>query len=129
MELKGVSAVFQRLIGELQQSILALRVLPLRTVLQRFPRVLRDLSSTLGKAVTLDVEGDHTEADKVIVEMLFEPLLHTLRNAIDHGVEEPSVRIERGKPVVASIQIRAAREGERVVIEVEDDGAGVDIPA
>ena len=126
-ELKGVSAVFERLIGELQQSILALRVLPLRTVLQRFPRVLRDLSSTLGKAVTLDVDGDHTEADKVIVEMLFEPLLHTLRNAIDHGVEEPSVRIERGKPVVASIQIRAAREGERVVIEVEDDGAGVDI--
>jgi two-component system chemotaxis sensor kinase CheA len=96
-------------------------------VLQRFPRVLRDLSSTLGKPVTLDIEGDHTEADKAIVEMLFEPLLHTLRNAIDHGVEEPSVRIERGKPVVASIQIRAARQDDRVVIEVEDDGAGVDV--
>ena len=126
-ELTGLTTVFERLIAELQQSVLALRVLPLRTVLQRFPRVLRDLSSTLGKPVTLDIEGDHTEADKAIVEMLFEPLLHTLRNAIDHGVEEPSVRIERGKPVVASIQIRAARQNDRVVIEVEDDGAGVDI--
>lgn len=125
--LTGLTAVFERLIGELQQSILALRVLPLRTVLQRFPRVLRDLSSTLGKPVTLAIEGDHTEADKAIVDMLFEPLLHTLRNAIDHGLEEPSVRIERGKPVVASIQIRAARQDDRVVIEVEDDGAGVDI--
>jgi two-component system, chemotaxis family, sensor kinase CheA len=125
--LTGLAGVFEHLVGELQQSILALRVLPLRTVLQRFPRVLRDLSSSLGKPVTLDIEGDHTEADKAIVEMLFEPLLHTLRNAIDHGVEEPGVRIERGKPLVASIKIRARREDERVAIEVEDDGAGVDI--
>ena len=125
--LTGLAAVFERLIGELQQSVLALRVLPLRTVLQRFPRVLRDLSSTLGKPVTLVIEGEHTEADKAIVEMLFEPLLHTLRNAIDHGVEEPSVRIERGKPVVATIRIRAMRQDDRVVIEVEDDGAGVDL--
>jgi two-component system, chemotaxis family, sensor kinase CheA len=125
--LTGLKDVFERLIGELQQSVLALRVLPLRTVLQRFPRVVRDLASALGKPVTLHVEGDHTEADKAIVEVLFEPLLHTLRNAIDHGVEEPSVRVERGKPVVASIRIRAARQDDRVVIEVEDDGAGVDI--
>jgi len=125
--LTGLAAVFERLIGELQQSVLALRVLPLRTVLQRFPRLVRDLSSTLGKPVTLYIKGDHTEADKAIVEMLFEPLLHTLRNSIDHGVEEPSVRVERGKPVVASIQIRAARQDDRVVIEVEDDGAGVDV--
>jgi two-component system chemotaxis sensor kinase CheA len=126
-ELIALTGGFERLIGELQQSVLALRVLPLRTVLQRFPRVLRDLSSTLGKPVTLDIEGDHTEADKAIVEMLFEPLLHTLRNAIDHGVEEANLRLKRGKPVVASIQIRAARQDDRVVIEVEDDGAGVDI--
>jgi two-component system, chemotaxis family, sensor kinase CheA len=125
--LTAMTAVFERLIGELQQSVLALRVLPLRSVLQRFPRVLRDLSSTLGKPITLTIEGDHTEADKAIVEMLFEPLLHTLRNAIDHGVEEPGVRIERGKPIVASVKIRASRQRDRVVIEVEDDGAGVDI--
>jgi two-component system chemotaxis sensor kinase CheA len=125
--LTGLADVFERLIGELQQSVLALRVLPLRTVLQRFPRVVRDLASALGKPVTLHVEGDHTEADKAIVEALFEPLLHTLRNAIDHGVEEPRVRVERGKPVVASIRIRAARQDDRVVIEVEDDGAGIDI--
>jgi two-component system chemotaxis sensor kinase CheA len=126
-ELTALTGTFERLIGELQQSVLALRVLPLRTVLQRFPRVLRDLSSTLGKPVTLEIEGDHTEADKAVVEMLFEPLLHTLRNAIDHGIEEANVRLKRGKPVVASIQIRAARQDDRVVIEVEDDGAGVDI--
>jgi two-component system chemotaxis sensor kinase CheA len=120
-------AEFARLIDSLQHAVLALRVLPLRSVLQRFPRVLRDISTGLGKPVALKIEGDHTEADKTIVDMLFEPLLHALRNAIDHGIETPARRLEAGKPLVATIWIRARRESDRVIVEVEDDGGGVDL--
>jgi two-component system chemotaxis sensor kinase CheA len=118
---------FEGLIARLQQAVLALRVLPLRTVLQRFPRVLREISSSLGKPVMLQIDGDHTEADKAIVDMLFEPLLHALRNAIDHGVESPARRLELGKPLVATIHIRARRDADRVIVEVADDGSGVDV--
>ena len=118
---------FDDLIKQLQHTVLALRVLPLKTVLQRFPRMLREISSTLGKPVILHIEGDHTEADKAIVDMLFEPLLHALRNAIDHGVESPARRMELGKPLIASIKIRARRDADRVIIDIEDDGGGVDI--
>ena len=88
--LKNHHGVLERLVRELQRSVLGMRVLPLRSVLQRFPRVLREMSASLGKPVNLQVEGDDTEADKAIVEMLFEPLLHIVRNAMDHGVEPSS---------------------------------------
>jgi two-component system, chemotaxis family, sensor kinase CheA len=119
--------LLNRLITQLQQSVIGLRVLPLRTVFQRFPRVLREMSSTLAKAVELRVEGEETEADKAIVEMLFEPMLHVVRNAIDHGVESAEARRASGKPSVATIHMRAARDGDRVVIEISDDGAGIDV--
>jgi two-component system, chemotaxis family, sensor kinase CheA len=89
--------------------------------------VLREMSSSLGKAAELRVEGEDTEADKTIVEMLFEPMLHVLRNAIDHGIESREARRASGKPPVATIQLRAARDGDRVVIEISDDGAGIDV--
>jgi two-component system, chemotaxis family, sensor kinase CheA len=125
--LKNHHGVLERLVGELQRSVLAMRVLPLRSVLQRFPRVLREMAASLGKSVELGIEGDDTEADKAIVEMLFEPLLHVVRNAVDHGVETPDERLARGKPPVASLQIRAARQGDRIHIEVSDDGGGIDV--
>ena len=125
--LKGHHAVLDHLISELQRAVLAIRVLPLRTVLQRFPRVVREMSATLHKPVNLKIEGEETEADKAIVEMLFEPLLHIVRNAMDHGIETPSQRERVAKSKVASIQIRAARHGANVTVEVQDDGGGIDV--
>jgi two-component system, chemotaxis family, sensor kinase CheA len=125
--LKNRHGVLERLIGELQRSVLQMRVLPLRSVLQRFPRVVREMSTGLGKPIKLQIQGDATEADKAIVEMLFEPLLHVVRNAIDHGVESPTERAARGKPAVATLKIGAARQANQVLIEVADDGGGVDV--
>jgi two-component system chemotaxis sensor kinase CheA len=125
--LKDQHAVLQRLVDELQRSVLNIRVLQMRYVFQRFPRVVRDLVLSLGKPAHLVTEGDETEADKVIVESLFEPLLHLLRNALDHGVESPDVRMAAGKPAAAIITLRARRSNDNVIVEVEDDGAGVDV--
>jgi two-component system, chemotaxis family, sensor kinase CheA len=124
--LRGHQATLDHLVGELQRAVLAVRVLPLRTVLQRIPRLVRETSESLKKQVNLIIEGDETEADKTIVEMLFEPLLHIVRNAIDHGIEEVAVRLQRNKPAMASLRIRASRQGGHVHIEISDDGAGID---
>ncbi len=125
--LKSRHAVLERLVGELQRSVLAMRVLPLRIAFQRFPRLVREMSASLGKPTTLAIEGEDTEADKAIVEMLAEPLLHVLRNAMDHGIEDAATRAAAGKPALATIRLRAAREGEHVVIDVSDDGRGIDV--
>jgi two-component system, chemotaxis family, sensor kinase CheA len=125
--LKRPHTDLDHLIGELQRAVLGIRVLPLRTVLQRLPRLVREISSSLDKPVKLLIEGDETEADKAIVEMLFEPLLHIVRNAMDHGIESPTVRRERNKPAVATVRLHASRQGGHVLIEVDDDGGGVDV--
>jgi two-component system chemotaxis sensor kinase CheA len=125
--LKDRHGELEHLIAELQQTVLGVRVIPLRSVLQRLPRAVREMSAALGKPVRLELEGEDTEADKAIVEMLFEPLLHILRNAIDHGVESPTIRAARGKPAGATIRIRASRQADQVLIEVSDDGGGIDV--
>jgi two-component system chemotaxis sensor kinase CheA len=125
--LKDHHAVLDHLVAELQRAVLAIRVLPLRTVLQRFPRVVREMSENLGKPVKLTIEGEETEADKAIVEMLFEPLLHVVRNAMDHGIEAPGLRERSGKSAVALIRMRASRHGANVMVEVQDDGSGVNV--
>jgi two-component system chemotaxis sensor kinase CheA len=114
-----------RLVGGLQSAVLELRVLPLRGVFQRFSRLVREMSESLGKPVRLTIEGEDTQADKAIVEMLFEPLLHVVRNAMDHGVESRGERASAGKAAVATINLRAHREAEHVIVEVEDDGRGI----
>ena len=114
------------LIGALQRAVLELRVLPLRGVFQRFSRLVREMSESLAKPARLAIEGENTHADKAIVEMLFEPLLHVVRNAMDHGVESSADRASAGKSAVATIYLRARREGEHVIVEVEDDGRGID---
>jgi two-component system chemotaxis sensor kinase CheA len=116
-----------RLVTDLKYSVLNLRVLPLRTVFQRFSRVVREMAVSLEKPASLVTEGDDTEADKVIVEMLFEPLLHIVRNAMDHGIEPAAARAAAGKPVVATIRLRAYRQGEHVVVEISDDGRGINV--
>ena len=125
--LKARHAAFDHLISEMQRSVLALRVLPLRVVFQRFPRLLREISEALDRPVALKIVGEETEADKAIVEMLFEPLLHVIRNAMDHGIETATLRAGRGKPRAGTIELRAARQGDQVMIEITDDGGGVDV--
>jgi two-component system, chemotaxis family, sensor kinase CheA len=125
--LKNQHATLERLVGELQRAVVGMRVLPLRVAFQRFPRLIREMSAELGKPATLVLEGEDTEADKAIVEVLVEPLVHVLRNAMDHGVEPAPVRAAAGKPAVATLRVRAFRQGEHVLIEVTDDGAGIDL--
>ncbi|WP_240540027.1 chemotaxis protein CheA [Salinarimonas soli] len=127
--LSDQQAGLDRLVGRLQQTVLGLRLLPLSQVFGRFPRLLREIAGSLGKPARLVLEGEATEADKAVVDALFEPLLHGIRNALDHGIEPPAERERLGKPPVATIRLRAAREGEQLRVEVEDDGRGVDVAA
>ena len=125
--LKNQHLALDRLVSELQRSVFNLRVLPLQHAFQRFPRLVREMATALGKPARLMIEGATTEADKTIVEAIAEPLLHVLRNALDHGLEDASDRAALGKPATATIHVRAERQGEHVVIEVEDDGCGIDV--
>jgi two-component system chemotaxis sensor kinase CheA len=117
----------ERLLAELQRSVVAIRVLPLGHVFRRFPRLVREIGQATGKSVQFVIEDEETEADKTIVENLFEPLLHLLRNAIDHGVETPAERRTLGKREIATVRVRALRRGEAVEVDVEDDGRGIDV--
>ncbi len=125
-ELQALNTRFNRLTSELLRSVLATRVLPLQRVFQRFPRLVREMATRLNKPVRLLTEGEATEADKVIVEALFEPILHVLRNAIDHGIEPASQRQAAAKPATATVTLRGRRDGDQVVLEIEDDGSGID---
>lgn len=125
-ELQGVLAHLTR---EMHGSIVQIRMLPVGRVFQRFPRLVRDLSRRLGKPVEILIRGEETEADKTLVEALFEPLLHLVRNSLDHGVETVEERRAAGKPVPATLVLRALREGDRIAIEVSDDGRGMDVEA
>lgn len=125
--LREQHALFDRLAMELQGAVLRIRVLPLRSVFRRFPRLVREIAGSVGKTVRLVTEGDGTEADATIVDALFEPLLHVLRNAVDHGIEKPEQRASTGKPAMGTLILRARRDADTVRIEVEDDGGGIDV--
>jgi two-component system chemotaxis sensor kinase CheA len=109
----------------MQQAVMQVRMLPVGAVFQRFGRLVRDISRKLGKEVDLIIEGEETEADKNVIEPLADPLIHILRNSLDHGIEMPDVRRALGKPAAGTIRIVARQESDRVVIEIADDGAGV----
>ena len=111
---------------ELQRATLATRMQPVGRLFQRFPRLVRDLAKDLGKQVDLVIEGAETEVDRVVVDSLYDPLVHMLRNALDHGIESAAERVAKGKPALANITLRAWQEGGSVVIQVADDGAGID---
>src|SRR5208283_1632509 len=108
--LQGERARLDRLLSRLQETVLNLRVVPLRAVFQRFQRIVRELAIELSKPAVLVIEGEDTETDRTIADMLFEPLLHILRNAMDHGVETEPERRATGKPVIATIALRASRQ-------------------
>lgn len=116
-----------RTIGELQDSIMKIRMLPIEQLYNRFPRMVRDLSLSLGKRVELLLEGRETELDRTLIEDIHEPLIHLLRNCIDHGIELPEQRLRAGKKEQGIIRVSAAHENNQIVIRVEDDGKGIDL--
>jgi len=115
-----------RICSELQVNIMDVRMVPMKTVFQRFPRLVRDLTRKAGKQVELIMEGEETEVDKTIAENLVDPLTHLVRNAIDHGIEEPEMRVKLGKPECGRLHLRSFIEGNRIIVEVIDDGKGID---
>lgn len=125
-EIKSQYAVINRIAEEMQDTIMQVRMMPVSFVFQRFPRLVRDTSHKLGKEVNLILEGEETEADKNIIESLGDPLVHIVRNSLDHGIEMPDVRRSLGKPAAGTIFIRATQEADQVIIEIRDDGKGID---
>ncbi|CAK0766636.1 two-component system, chemotaxis family, sensor kinase CheA [Gammaproteobacteria bacterium] len=128
-EIKEQYAVIHRIAQGLQGSIMQVRMMPVANIFQRFPRLVRDLSRKLDKKIKLVIEGEDTEADKNVIEALSDPLIHILRNSLDHGIEPPEDRIVAGKPEEGTIRVAAHQENENVVIEISDDGRGVDVAA
>jgi two-component system chemotaxis sensor kinase CheA len=110
---------------ELQESVMQIRMLPISFAFNRFPRLVHDLSRKLGKKVELKLSGEGTELDKTVLEKISDPLVHLVRNALDHGLEKPEVRIAAGKPETGTIELAAFHEGGNIIIEVKDDGGGL----
>ncbi len=125
-ELKNKIEQAVRIARELQSGIMKMRMMPVGIVFQRFYRPVRDLSLSLNKKVELIVEGEETELDKNIIDSLNDPLMHLIRNAIDHGIELPEERIQKGKPETGKIYLKSYQSGNHIFIEVQDDGKGLD---
>lgn len=113
----------------LHESVMKVRMVPIESVVQKFPRMIRDLSKKLGKRMELYMSGEETELDRTVVDEIGDPLMHLLRNSADHGLESAEVRAQRGKPAVGTIRLDAYQDGNNVVIEVSDDGNGIDVEA
>lgn len=116
-----------RITGELQEGVMRIRMVPISQIFSRFPRLVRDLSKSLKKKVSLDIQGEDTELDKSVIEDLLDPLIHAVRNSIDHGIESPSERKAAAKPEEGVLSLRASNEGNMIIIEIEDDGKGIDV--
>jgi two-component system chemotaxis sensor kinase CheA len=125
-EIKDRQALVSRIAEAMQGAVMAVRMLPVEQVFQRFPRLVRDIARRLDKQVELVLEGGETEADKTIVEALADPLVHMVRNGLDHGIETPAERIASGKPEQGTLRLSALADSDHVVIRVEDDGRGLD---
>jgi two-component system, chemotaxis family, sensor kinase CheA len=111
--------------ADLRESVMKARMQPVSNIFSKMPRIVRDLSQSLGRRVRLQVEGQETELDKSLLEAIKDPLTHAVRNSLDHGIEPPEVREAAGKDPEGTLKLRAAQEGSHVVIEVSDDGAGI----
>jgi two-component system chemotaxis sensor kinase CheA len=129
LELPGLQHAMQELTRSsqaLQAMVMQIRMIPVDVVFLRFPRLVRDLSSKLGKEVKLDLVGSETELDRTVVDALGDPLVHLVRNSLDHGIERPADRIAAGKPAQATVGLSAVQEPDAIVIDVIDDGRGID---
>ena len=118
-----------RISGELQEGVMKIRMVPISQIFSRFPRVVRDLSKSLNKNIQLVIEGEDTELDKSVVEDLLDPIMHCVRNSMDHGIETPEERKALGKSEQGTLLLKASNEGNMIVIEVVDDGKGIDVDA
>ncbi|ACN99357.1 chemotaxis protein CheA [Sulfurihydrogenibium azorense Az-Fu1] len=125
-EIESVASSIDKIVGDLQLAVMKTRMQPVKRLFQKFTRVVRDLSKLVGKEVNLIIEGEDTEMDKSILERLEEPLVHLIRNALDHGLETPEERKRLGKPPIGKLVLRAYYQGDRVYLEVEDNGRGID---
>ena len=124
---RNTAATLGRNTGDLHEAILRIRMVPINQIFSRFPRLVRDLSRSLGKQIDLIIEGEDTELDKSVTEELLDPLMHCIRNSMDHGIESPEIRNKAGKPGEGRLLLKASNEGNMIVIEIADDGAGIDI--
>lgn len=125
-ELEATLAHVARITGDLQDQIMKARMLPIETVFDRLPRIVRDLARRLGKEVDLQLQGGETELDRSVIEVISDPLLHILRNSIDHGLETTEQRIEAGKPEKGTVRVSARHKDNHIIVEVTDDGRGID---
>jgi len=117
----------ERITTNLHDAVMKVRMVPIERVFNRFPRMVRDLSKGLSKDITLNMSGEETELDRTVIDEIGDPLIHLIRNAIDHGIEEKDQRVKNNKTANGTVNLRAYQDGNSVVIEVEDDGAGIDI--
>ncbi|MCQ2589835.1 MAG: chemotaxis protein CheA [Treponema sp.] len=131
---KGITAKFRSytqqlgtISSELQEGVMKIRMVPINQIFSRFPRVVRDLQRDLNKKINLEIEGEDTELDKSVVEDLLDPIMHCVRNSVDHGIELPEVRAKAGKDETGTVLLKASNEGNQIVIEIKDDGAGIDV--
>ena len=116
-----------RITGELQEAVMRIRMVPISQIFNRFPRLVRDLSKSLNKKVNLVIEGEETELDKSVIEDLLDPIMHSVRNCIDHGIEAPDIRLASGKSETGTVLLKASNEGNMIIIEIADDGKGIDV--
>jgi len=126
-ELISISEEVERLSSELRDNTMSIRMLPIGTTCNKFKRLVRDLSNDLGKKVIMETEGGDTELDKTVIEQLNDPLVHIIRNSIDHGIESPESRKKIGKKEQGTVNLSAIHCGSNVLIQIKDDGAGLDI--
>lgn len=124
---KNAAVQLDRITTEIQYASMKLRMVPIRQVFDRFPRMVRDLAQARGKNIQFEVFGEETELDRTLVNNISDPLVHLIRNSIDHGIESENVRVKIGKAVPAQLRLEARHEGSHVVIEVSDDGQGIDV--
>lgn len=117
----------ERITTSLHDAVMKVRMVPIERVFNRFPRMVRDLSKDLGKEINLFMSGEETEVDRTVIDEIGDPLIHLLRNSIDHGIEDPAIRKELGKDQAGNVYLRAYPDGNNVVIEIEDDGSGIDV--
>ena len=126
-KLKSGLMQLERNTREMQENVMRIRMLPISFVFQRFPRLVHDLSAQLDKKIELILSGESTELDKTVMEKIGDPLVHLVRNSLDHGIEQPEVRVASGKPETGAIHLNAYHEGGNIVIEITDDGAGLNL--
>ncbi|MBG9455195.1 chemotaxis protein CheA [Lysinibacillus sphaericus] len=124
-ELNETVERMSRVMGDLQTIILTMRMVPVETVFNRFPKMIRQLSRDLNKKINLEIIGAETELDRTVIDEIGDPLVHLIRNSVDHGIENPTTRLAKGKPEEGTVVLRAYHSGNYVFIEIEDDGAGI----